>query len=284
MSPPAEQHDTPWPSDLKEIVNWQQWMQAALIHPDSVNLKEVGERFSPGARLSAVDCLAVYQRGYILRLTRCLAEQFPALCHALGEGLFEQFARRYLQIYPSTSYTLCDLGSRFPQFLEEDRPDRELPRNERETWVDFMVDLSCYERLHFQMFDAPGHEGKSWPDPTVPDHALMLQPCFELAEYRYPVAWYYHAIKDDPDTGFPSRQQSRVVLVRRDYHITTYPLSPVHYLFLDQLRSGADIAGALAHVSNVTQSSLDQVTRSWQHDVRDWWIEAGFFVERDFIE
>ena len=253
-------------------------MQVALIRPDSVKRNEVEERFTAGANLQAADCLAIYQRGYILRLTKCLAEQFPALCHALGENLFDQFARRYLRVYPSDSYTLYELGRRFPGFLEEDRPDRELPPDEREGWVDFMVDLARYERLHFKLFDAPGHEGNSWPDRTVPDHDLALQPCFELDAHRYPVAWYYHAIKDNPDVDYPPNQISHVALLRKDYQVTTYPISAVHYQFLQQLQACCDIAGALAHVSEVTATPLEEVTRSWQSNVRDGWIDAGFFV------
>ena len=256
----------------------QQWMQQALIRPDQVDANAVNKTFVPGAQLSAQACLGIYQRGYILRLTKCLAEQFPALSHALGEGLFDQFALRYLRIHPSDSYTLYELGRRFADFLEEDRPDKDLPPEQREGWVDFMVDLARYERLHFKLFDAPGHEGNPWPSQDTPDEQLKLQPCFALAQYRYPVAWYYHAIKENKQTPFPPKQPSPVALLRKDYQVTTYPLNPVHYHFLGALQQQGDIESALVAVSKAFNSPLEQVRHSWQTEVKARWIEAGFFV------
>ena len=121
-------------SDIEEmdvipqsIASWQNWMQQALIHPRNTPKGDIENQFTAGANLSASECLAIYQRGYILRLTKCLAEQFPALCQALGAPLFEQFAKRYLQQCPSDSYTLYELGRRFADFLAQDRPDKDAP-------------------------------------------------------------------------------------------------------------------------------------------------------------
>ena len=213
------------------LEQWQNWMLDALIKPQAVKANDIEERFTSGANLCAAQCLGLYQRGYTLRLTKCLAEQFPALCHALGKPLFDQFALKYLRECPSDSYTLYELGKRFAEFLQQDRPDKDLPNEARESWIDFMIDLARYERLHFKLFDAHGHEGNPWPGFDVTDDKLMIQPCFELASYRYPVAWYYHTIKDNPKATFPPQQMSYVVLLRKDYHVTTFPISQVHYQF-----------------------------------------------------
>ena len=154
----------------------QRWMLDALILPGRVDRDEVERRFTASANLQPAACLAIYQRGYILRLGKCLAEQFPALCHALGEKLFDQFAREYLRVCPSDSYTLYELGRRFCDYLEDARPDRDLLPEQREGWIDFMVDLARYERLHFRLFDAPGHEGGPWPTPELPDDRLIYSP------------------------------------------------------------------------------------------------------------
>lgn len=261
--------------------DWRQWMQSALIHPETVKREEVERRFTPGAHLPAIECLRIYQRGYTLRLTQCLAEQFPALRKTLGETLFKDFAKRYLRVYPSDSYTLYELGRRFPDFLEEDRPDRESPPEHRERWIDFMVDLAKYERLHFKLFDAPGHEGSPWPDVSIPDEALIPQPCLALAAYRYPVAWYYHAIKDTPHVPLPPAKTSYIVLIRKNYQVTTFPITEIHYQFLQKFQATRQISEALNHVAEKTGFSLDQVERSWRDNQRDQWIQAGFFISRN---
>ena len=262
------------------LVATQHWMQQALIFPRRVDKEEVASRLVPSNRLDAASRLAIYQRGYILRLSKCLAEQFPALCHALGQELFDDFAREYLRECPSDSYTLHELGRRFPGYLDEARPDRDLPEEERESWIDFIVDLARYERALFILFDAPGHEGNPWPDPGVPDAKLVLQPCFSLSSYRYPVAEYYHVLRNKPDSPFPPRKPSYVAIARRDYLTSTFPLNPVHFQFLQELQRTSDVSTSLSRVAERVGRPVGDVERSWREEVRTPWVEAGFFIER----
>lgn len=261
----------------------QAWMQGALQVPRAATEETVAARVEPSSRLSAAERLGIYQRSYILRLLKCLAEQFPALGHALGEELFRDFARNYLRDRPPESYTLYDLGRRFPDYLEETRPDREAPEGERETWIDFMVDLARFERLVFVMFDAPGHEGGPLATIEAPDASLRLQPCFALGEYRFSVAAYYHEVRQERAPVLPPAERSRVAVVRKDYLTHTYPLSPVHFLFLRTLEEGLGVDEALARVAERSGLSLDQVQRSWSatDGIRRRWIAAGFFIAED---
>src|SRR3569623_2729157 len=145
----------------------QRWMHDALIRPDEEAGEMAGRRLAPSPRLSPAAGLAIYQRGYFLRIASCMREQFPALCHALGEALFDDFVADYIRECPPESHTLYDLGRRFPPYLSENRPDRDLA--ERESWIDFMIDLAEFERQVFTMFDAPGHEGQPFADADTPD-------------------------------------------------------------------------------------------------------------------
>ena len=71
-----------------------------------------------------------------------------------------------------------------------------------------------------------------------------------------------------------------MAVLRRDYVISTFPINRVHYVFLQQLQRSGDVARALANVSEVIESPLEQVTHSWRQEVRRLWINAGFFIER----
>lgn len=265
----------PGPTSLESL---QRWMLGALTAPGGVDRRGIADTLLPGAHLDAAACLAIYQRSYILRLRSCLGEQFPATRHALGRALFDDFADEYLRACPSDSYTLYELGRRFAGWMEDTRPDRDLPEDEREGWIDFMVDLARYERELFRLFDAPGHEGRPWPDASCDDAALILQPCLTLAHYRYPVAPYYHEIRAGRSPAFPEAAPSHVVILRRDHQTFTYPVTPLHLRFLERVRDLGDIHRALADIAAWTQRPLDAVARSWTRDVRRPWIEAGFFV------
>lgn len=261
----------------------QGWMQNALVFPGQVARDEAEHFLDPSVRLTGIQRLAIYQRSYYLRLLKCMREQFPALCHALGEDLFNDFAREYLQAYPSRSYTLYDLGGRFPRYLDETRPDRDEAAESRESWVDFMVDLARFEWQVFGMFDAPGHEGKPFADDDVPDNRLRLQPCFALGDYRFPVAWYYHEVRKGSKPQFPPQERQMVALVRKDYLTHTLPLTAPHYTFLKALDGGMSVAEALGQVAHELGMPQEQVVESWAaaDGIRKRWIQAGFFVVVD---
>lgn len=258
----------------------QRWMLDALIAPGGVDRRSITDTLLPGPQLDAAGCLAIYQRSYILRLRLCLGEQFPATRHALGTTLFDDFADDYLRACPSDSHTLYELGRRLPEWLQQTRPDRDLPEDEREHWIDFMVDLACYERELFRLFDAPGHEGGAWPDAGTDDRLLALQPCLALAQYRYPVARYYHEVRAgrSPECAAPS--PSHVVILRRDYQTATYPVSPLHHRFLCAVRQHHSIEHALADIAAWSGRPLAAVVHSWTTEVRRAWIDAGFFAVR----
>lgn len=259
----------------------QRWMLDALIAPERTARGSIDAAVLPGARIDAAACLAIYQRSYLQRLRLCLGEQFPATRHALGRPLFDDFADEYLRACPSDSYTLYALGRRFSDWIEQSRPDRDLAEADREAWIDFMVDLAHYEHALFRLFDAPGHEGRPWPADDTDDAALVLQPCLALAAYRYPVAWYYHEVRAGRSPAFPSEAASQVVVLRRDHRTTTYPVTPLHFRFLEAVQRHRDIARALAEIAAFTGRPPAEVARSWAEDVRGPWIEAGFFVARN---
>ena len=256
----------------------QRWMKDALINPGGTDQQSISDTLLAGNMLDAASCLAIYQRSYILRLRKCLAEQFPATYFALGEPVFNDFADQYLSTYPSQSYTLYELGRRFPAWLEETRPDKDAPEHEREDWINFMVDLAHYEHTLFDLFDAPGQEEKAHPNHQTSDEKLILQPCLTLAQYRYPVAWYYHEVRAKNNPQFPARAAVNMVILRHNYQTTTYPVSSLHFRFLSNLKRLGSVKSALLDIANWTQQPLKQVTLSWQDEVRQAWLDAGFFA------
>jgi putative DNA-binding protein len=261
----------------------QRWLHDALVFPRQVEPAEVGRLLAPAGRLAGADGLAIYQRGYFLRIARCMREQFPALCHALGEALFDDFVADYVREHPPQSHTLYDLGRRFPAFLEESRPDRELPPAAREAWIDFMTDLSRFERQVFAMFDAPGHEGKPFADAATPDCRLRLQPCFALGAYRFPVPAYYHAVRLGRPAPLPPARESFAALVRTDYVTRTIPLGEPDFRFLRAMADGGGIEDGIDAAARHLALSPDAVRSSWRapDGARGRWLGWGFFVDRD---
>ena len=165
------------------LAGLQHWFQKALHNPRAVDDVDAIFEATPG--LDAGQGLAIYQRSYYLRLTKCLQDQFPALNYALGADLFFDFAQEYIHAMPSESYTLYRLGERFSQYLNAERPDRDKSAAHREPWIDFMVELADFEWQLFSLFDAAGHEFGDWPNEATdyPDDKLRA---IAIAKNRAP--------------------------------------------------------------------------------------------------
>lgn len=251
---------------MTALAGTQRRMHDALIDPYAD--PAAAHLFAADGRLGAAGGLAVYQRGYFLRIAACMREQFPALTHALGRALFDDFVADYIRDCPPERHTLYDLGRRVPDWMEANRPDHEA----REAWVDFMIDLARFEYATFTMFDAEGNEGRPFATADTPDSALRLQPAFALGSYGFPVAGYYHAVRRGEAPPVPLPAPCHIALVRTDYITRTVPLSEPQHAFLAAMLAGSEAEAALARVSDA-----ESVWAS-----RERWIEWGFFIAAAF--
>jgi hypothetical protein len=242
----------------------------------------VEQLIAPSSRMSGGQRLAVYQRGYFARLLECMAGQFRVLRHALGEELFEDFAREYLAAYPSETYTLGELGARFPQFLEETRPDRDAPPAEREAWIDFMLDLARLERAAYVLFDAPGSENRPGAGLAGPDETLELAPCFGLLSFRFPVNGYYQAVYRGENPPLPPARPSFLAITRVDFQLGMFELNPVQFRFLSWLRQGHPVPAAVQQLA--TQPELDEAAQALWQIWREKWLLWGFFVSKSTVD
>ena len=257
----------------------QRWLHEALALPRQVDGAMRDGLLLASPRLTAAEGLAIYQRGYFLRIASCMREQFPALCHALGQPLFDDFVADYVRDKPPESHTLYDLGRRFPTWLADGRPDRDLPPAGREAWIDFMIDLARFERQVFAIFDSPGHEGRPFADPAAPDGELRLQPCFDLGAYGFPVPAYYHSVRLGEGAPLPPAQRSFAALARKDYVTRTVPLTEPQYLFLKAMADGGGVADGIEAVARHLALTAGEVRDSWHSSgQRQRWMDCGFFI------
>src|SRR5688500_12916565 len=95
----------------------QRWMQAVIRQPAGEGTERVDALILPSRSLSSRDRLQIYANAYFARLLEVLTGEYPAVAHAVGAEVFAEFALGYLNRHPSSSYTLSQLGGRFPQHL-----------------------------------------------------------------------------------------------------------------------------------------------------------------------
>jgi hypothetical protein len=257
----------------KSFTQIQQWMQQQLMHPQFAGDYESFVKST--SKLSAKQHVNIYQRSYIARLRDCMVTQFPALSHALGKQLFLQFADLYLLEYPSKSYTLGDLGQYFGAFLEETRPDKD--DEVKETWPDFMIELSNFEFLVNSSFDEKVNENHQKVTSETKEEHLQLVPVFHLLKHEHPISLYYKEAVNDRNPELPFAQESHCVLMRRDYRLGLFELYPIQYHFLAKFKETQSVAAAkqfLVQQFNVDANKLETYWQQWKTN----WMEEGFFI------
>ena len=279
-----------------ELARTQLSMQAAMTSPWA-GAEAAGALVNSSPLLAAEHRLELYRRTYHRRLTGCLRETYPALLHALGDDLFDDFAGEYLAAHPPHGTSLASLGAAFPEYLEATRPDLDLPPEQREHWPDFLVDLARLERLFWEVYDGPGAEGISLPravtdlpglrelDPAtgspmvelgkdVPGSILpsaTLEPVASLHLLRasHPVEAYLTAVRRGEHPAVPSPCERFIAVSRRDFVVALTRLGTVEHALLAGLVGGGEIREMSATLG---LHSAD----TWR--LLSVWVERGWLV------
>jgi hypothetical protein len=288
------------PRPAPDLAQIQRWMQTAITHPagveEGVNSPEArrhvdvgpaeaGRVLTRSRALTPLERLAVYGSAYYARLLECLREEFPVLTHALGEELFDAFVVGYLQRYPSRSYTLFQLGTEFPRYLAETRPDGSGGEGLPADWPDFLIDLATLELTFNEVFDGPGVEGEQLLDAEqlrgiAPERLLGARlvpaPCVRLLALRYPVHHYFTAVRRRRDPDLPGPAETWLAVTRQRFVVCHYELSRPAYQLLHALLAGASVGQAISRAVEAAGPDLDRLPHNlaaWFHD----WAAEGFF-------
>ncbi|MFI0353353.1 putative DNA-binding domain-containing protein [Actinomadura sp. 9N407] len=259
------------------LAGLQRWMHAAILDPDGIAGDAAGV-ISASSRLTARDRLAIYWRGYRLRLLESMRGLHPGLVHLLGEQLFDQFALDFLDARPPRAYSLFRLDEGFVDHLRRTRPDASEPPDRRQPWPDMITDLAYLERAVTEVMDGPGTEqsGVLAPDglPSVqalPGACLVTAPCLRLPRLSFPANEYLAAMRrgDDPAPAAP--RPVHLAVCRRDDALVVRELGAVAHGALEALTHGATVGIALRGVP-------EERALEWLRH----WAALGFFtrVER----
>jgi hypothetical protein len=261
----------------KSLARIQRWMLAVIQQPDGAMAdSRVLYVIRPSRKMSSRDRLQIYANAYFARLLEVLTGEFPAVVHAVGTDVFAEFAAGYLHRHPSTSYTLSQLGAKFPEHLAETRPPRD---TEGPDWADFLIDLATLERCYSEVFDGPGTEGASSFDlhgvaaEQWPECRLVFAPCVRLIRLRFPVHEYITAVRHGQQPIPPTAAETHLVVSRREFIVRRVAVSADEFRLLSALFSGATVGDAIAQWFAETPTASPPI-REWFER----WTAAGYFA------
>jgi hypothetical protein len=263
--------------------------------PDGRSMEHVAASFiAPNSKLSSFERLEIYNRQYWFRILNALAEDFPALRSVIGGRAFDAMSVAYLSVYPSKSFTLRNLGSKLPEWLEKN-PHFAGRR------ASFAQDVARIEWAFVEAFDAAEREPLTLEQISTLDGSshLALQPHLQLIELEYPVddlvlnlhkaekrqateAGLKHEEDDHAPAKLPvlRRKPTWLAAHRVDFSVYYLRLKRGEFHTLRAICAGRPIAEAIeAGVTNarVPASRRPQLVRQWFTA----WAELGWICAPD---
>jgi len=284
-------------SGSRSLASLQHWFQVVITDPHGVEAGIAGAAASsasawqpseleqvilPSLRVSSLDRISIYANAYVVRLTECLCEEFPALLHALDDETFAAFAVGYLDAVPPRSYTLANLGARFAEFLATMIPHDEATAEA--DWGLFLVELVRLERLYSEVFDGPGDEGEpglsiekieAVPPEQWENMQFVPLNSLRLIELAFPAHEYVSAVRKGLEPELPQRQTTWLLVWRHQFIVRRKAITRREYLMLRVLSQGGTLSDALSVVSRAS----DEAELS-ERDLFGWfssWTRAGIF-------
>ncbi|QDT93540.1 HvfC/BufC N-terminal domain-containing protein [Gimesia algae] len=279
----------------------QRWMQTVISAPGGIEAgiaSEEAQREIPltddqlesvitrSSQQTSQERIGIYANAYYARLLECLSEEYAALVAAMGTAAFGAFSMQYLQKYPPASYTLGELGARFPRFMEESRPE---PQSNAGTpdWTDFLIELATLERVYSEVFDGPGIEKQALltaetlntVTPEVwPDLVLQLAPCFRLLKLQFPVQEFITSTKRGETPAIPDPKTTCLAITRRDYIVRRAAISEAEFFLLSRLQQGKKVGEAIHDFAEAGLMEADQLAGQL-HVWFKQWTESAYFTD-----
>lgn len=294
-------------AETMDLAALQREMAAAVMRPLTADeqmqerapngrpMAAVAESFiAPNSRLTAFERLEIYNRQYWFRVLGALAEDFPGLRSVLGSRRYDALAVAYLTAHPSRSFSLRNLGSKLPEWLEAN--PQYAGRRHR-----LAVDVARVEWAFLEAFDSGERAPLTLEQISTldADSRLALQPHVRLIALDYPAdelvlslhqrekrqateAGVDHEEGEMPPVELPRlrRRPTWVAAHRLEFSVYYKRLRREEFLTLAAIREGAPLAEAIGAGfadSPIADAQRAKLLRQWFAD----WAELGWICAPD---
>lgn len=261
-----------------KLKNTQQWLQALLTGYGSFYQKlyfvEQKQKIKADTliknqnNLSAHSRLNIYVSGYQARLLECLRADYPQLTAFMTDELFNAFARDYINTHASKSYSLFDLGARFPDFLLSTKP----ANSENKLNVfDFSCDLAKYERAYLESTRAQGFEDETIEAPSNNDtlhNNLFEMPALKKPNCQRSLSLKFNLLdyikqrphcRGDSLPPIPKRETCYIGISRMNYRMHCIVLEPWQYHFINAIEHHTPVQQAARKAAEITQRPSGEI-------------------------
>jgi hypothetical protein len=268
-----------WLPERLTLAAQQRWFLAVITTPESEAppIDEVSARrlATAGERLSALERLEIYRRGYQLRLIECLADDYPALAATLSEADFAALCRSYVARYPSSAPSL----NLFGQHMAEHCRHSSLPS------AAFLADLAVLEWAVVLSIHAPTaptltpDDLSQIPFERWPEARLIPNPSLEILSFAYPVNAYFQAYMRGGPLKIPTARPTSLAVYRTSRSVWRLELSEPMVRLFSALAAGTPLGPALEQVEPLLagrrEDELAALVTGWFQQG----VESGLFSD-----
>jgi hypothetical protein len=203
-------------------------------------------------RLSAVERLDVYADMYFYRIRDCLAEDFPAVRHVIGQETFHNLVTDYLIVRPPSHFSLRNAGQYLPTFLCDHGLSRRWP---------FLSDLALLEWSIIEAFDAPDATPlgaaalRDLPVEDWPEARFTLMPSLQILHVGWPVHDVWQQTQLGESISAPTPQRTAIRVWRQNLRVFHRAMDAVETAALDAVKCGmpfAEVCGEIVTLAGET--------------------------------
>jgi len=280
---------------LLEVQNWLRWIitdprgvERALSGDDVEEKLDLKRYIEPHPKLltsifetpnvSRNERLSVYAEAYFSRLLEVLGNDFSTTRKALGDE-FPKVCAAYLELHPSRSPNIENIGARFPTFL------RAYPRTSE---IPYVHDIADLEWRKIEAFYAPDSEKinlnslQGTPESAWPGATFEIDPSVRLMSFDYPID---SLCEIDDDEKFEMAKESLkkerifVLIQKQNDWPVVKRVEQNQYLVITSIREGRNLSDILSGLSEVDESTSPEVM-GWFSQ----WIQSGLISAIRFPE
>lgn len=268
-------------SELDEIQAFfaAQLQSRRALPADARVSARASELFAATGALSPVERLELYREQFWLRHTSSLVEDFPGVSGILGQRAWAPLVEGYLATHPPRSFTLRDLGLKFPEYVEAQRT---LAHHE------LCSNMARLELAYLEIFDAEDAA------PVTPEALVNIaesawervriefHPAVRLLKTAYPVAALRRQlIEAQPHAEsppLPAPEAQYLLLFRREMALFHEQISEGAHALLRALTRRVPLVPACREAQHEVPSQASSI----QENVGAWfqaWAARGLICK-----
>jgi hypothetical protein len=217
-------------------------------------------------KIGATKRLGIYYDAYRLRIIEALISAYPKLHVLLGDDLFNNVARAYIDQYPSTYRNMRWIGDQMVVHLADMLPQHPIA-----------AELASFEwalGLAFDAHDAPMlrmHDVAEIPPEAWGNFKFELHPSVQLLDLHLNVIPIWQALDKEEMPPVAEKIDKPCLVWRSDLNSHYRSLETIEYLAIKQIKAGASF-GDLCE--NLYATLGDAATQQAAHYLAGW-LEAG---------